>query len=103
METMLPSLQILGPGGQQFYVELTKDRITIGRFEQLNDIALTPDPQQRVTRQCHCAVERDARGWWVVDTGSVNRTLVQRGAVRKVVQGRAALIGGDRILILGMV
>jgi DNA-binding winged helix-turn-helix (wHTH) protein len=103
MEILFPSLQVSGPAGQQFRVELTKDRLTIGRFELLNDVALTPDPQQLITRLGHCVVEHDVRGWWVVDNSSVNHTLIERGQTRKVIQGRAALIEGDRILILGMV
>ncbi len=102
METLLPFLEVSGPAGQQFRVELDKDRITIGRFEPFNDVALAPDPQQLITRKVHCSVERDAQGWAVVDNGSVNRTLVKRGTVREVVEGRAALTPGDSMLILGM-
>lgn len=90
-----------GPDGQHFNVELEKDRVTIGRFELYNDVALEPDPQQLITRKVHCAVERDANGWWVVDNGSVNRTFVRRGTVMEIVNGRALLKEGDSILILG--
>ena len=101
MEKLLPFLDVSGPGGQQFRVELAKDRVTIGRFEQFNDVALEPDPQQLITRQVHCAVERDLRGWWVVDNGSVNRTFVRHGTTVEVVFGRALLTDGDSIRILG--
>lgn len=72
MYNPLPVLEVTGPDGQQFQVELTKDRLTIGRFAQFNDVALEPDPQQRVTRKVHCAVERSIDGWWFLDNGSVN-------------------------------
>src|SRR5262249_28122627 len=71
-----PFIEVLGPDGQQFHLELTKDRVTIGRLEQYNDIALLPDPQQLISRKGHCALERDEDGWWVIDNGSVNRTFV---------------------------
>ena len=46
LDTLLPFLQVQGPDGQQFSIELAKGRVTIGRFEQFNDVALEPDPQQ---------------------------------------------------------
>lgn len=101
MDRLLPFLDVSGPDGQQFRVELAKDRMTIGRFEQFNDIALELDPQQLITRKVHCAVERDTHGWWVIDNGSVNRTFVRQGETVEVVFGRALLTDGDSIRILG--
>src|SRR5437868_9897396 len=101
LDTLLPFLQVQGPDGQQFSIELAKGRVTIGRFEQFNDVALEPDPQQLITRKAHCAVERDANGWWLVDNGSVNRTFLRRGPVVEAVHGRAPLTEGDSIRILG--
>ncbi len=101
MDKFLPFLDVSGPDGQQFHVELANDRVTIGRFEQFNDVALEPDPQQLITRKVHCAVERDTHGWWVVDNGSVNRTCVRRDMTVEVVLGRALLQEGDSIRILG--
>lgn len=101
MDRLLPFLDVSGPDGQQFRVELAKGRVTIGRFEKFNDVALEPDPQQLITRKAHCSIERDAHGWWVVDNGSVNCTFVQRGPIVEAVHGRALLTEGDRIRILG--
>ena len=101
MNTQLPYLEVHGPDGEEFTVELTQDRVTIGRFPDFNDVGLEPDPQQLVTRKVHCAVERDAEGWWVVDNGSVNRTFLQRGQTVEVVSGRAPIADGDTIRILG--
>ncbi|GHO61564.1 hypothetical protein KSC_004560 [Ktedonobacter sp. SOSP1-52] len=101
MDVLLPFLDISGPDGQQFQIALEKDTVTIGRFEQFNDIALSPDPQQLITRKVHCTLEHDLYGWWVIDNGSVNRTFVRRGNDVQVVQGRALLSEGDSIRILG--
>jgi len=101
MEKLLPLLEVRGPDGQELTIELSKDRLTIGRYRDFNDISLEPDPQQLVTRKAHCAIERDAEGWWVVDNGSVNRTFMQSGKMVEVVNGRAQLLDGDVIRILG--
>jgi hypothetical protein len=101
-ETLLPILEISGPEGQRFQVELVKDRITIGRFDLFNDVALEPDPQQLISRRVHALIERDTDGfWWVVDNASKNPTFVRRGAEVEMVEGRAVLEEGDSILILG--
>jgi hypothetical protein len=102
LEELLPFLEISGPGGQHFRVDLTKDRVTIGRFDLFNDIALEPDPQHLISRKAQCSLERNASGWWVVDNGSLNRTLRRHESDIEVVQGRAQLEDGDSILILGI-
>ena len=101
MNPQLPFLEVSGPDGQKFTVEVCRERITIGRFRDLNDVALDPDPQQLVTRNVHCTVERDGGGWWVVDNGSVNRTFLKRGSSLEVVEGRRPLTEGDVIRVLG--
>jgi hypothetical protein len=101
LDLQLPQVEICSPEGQKFKVEVTKDRITIGRFRDFNDIALEPDPQQLVTRIGHFTIERDAAGWWVVDNGSVNKTFLKWGQTTKVVEGKAPLGDGDVIRILG--
>jgi DNA-binding winged helix-turn-helix (wHTH) protein len=74
--------------------------VTVGRLREFNDVALEPDPQQLVTRQVHCLIEREGGAWWVVDNGSVNGTFVQRGGVVEMVKGRAPLGDGDVIRVL---
>ncbi|MCJ7530756.1 MAG: winged helix-turn-helix domain-containing protein [Anaerolineales bacterium] len=101
MAAQLAFLEVHGPDGQESSVDLIKDRVTIGRYRDFNDVSLEPDPQQLVTRKAHCAVERDAEGWWVVDNGSVNRTFLRRGQTVEVVNGRAQILDGDVIRILG--
>ena len=66
MSHRLPFLTVLGPDGQAEKIILNKDRVTIGRFAEFNDVALEPDPQQLVS-QVHCAVEQDSGVWWIVD------------------------------------
>jgi hypothetical protein len=97
----LPFLEVRGPDGQELTVELTQERLTIGRLRDFNDLVLEPDPQQLVTRKVHCIIERDAAGWWVVDNASVNRTFLKRGQSVEVVEGRLALTEGNVIRILG--
>ncbi|WP_244422623.1 winged helix-turn-helix domain-containing protein [Ktedonobacter racemifer] len=96
----MPFLNIVGPDGRQFQMDLEKDTVTIGRFDQFNDIALSPDPQQLITRKVHCTLEHGLYGWWIVDNGSVNRTFVLCGNDVQVVQGRT-LSEGESIRILG--
>lgn len=101
MNSVFPFLEVEGPDHQESRVELSKDRMTIGRFREFNDIVLEPDPQHLVTRKAHCSIERDAEGWWVVDNGSVNRTFMERGRVVEVITGRALLTDGNNIRVLG--
>ncbi len=101
MNELLPFIEVFGPDGQQFNVELVKDRITIGRFEHFNDVALEPDPQMLITRKAHCAVEYNSGSWWIADNGSVNRTFLRRGTVTEIVSGHTLLKEGDSIRILG--
>jgi hypothetical protein len=101
MDRQLPYLEVTGPDGQTFEVELSKERMTIGRLAGRNDVSLEPDPQQLVTRLVHCALERTSANWWVVDNGSVNRTFVRSGTEMKVVEGREPIGDGKAICILG--
>jgi DNA-binding winged helix-turn-helix (wHTH) protein len=100
--TTLPYFEVSGPEGQSFRAELQTDRVTIGRFEQWNDIALFPDPQQLVSRKMHCIVEYLHHAWWVVDNGSVNCTFLRRKKGLEMIQGRAQLHDKETICILGM-
>jgi hypothetical protein len=96
-----PFLDVRGPEGRAFSVEMTSDRMTIGRLGAFNDVALEPDPQQLVSRKTHCAIERKNGAWCVVDSGSVNRTYIRRGDALEPVNGSAPLHDDDAILILG--
>ena len=102
MKGLLPVLEVHGPNGELFVVELLKDHISIGRFREFNDIGLEPDPQQLVTRKTHCILEHEADTWWVIDNGSVNRTFVRREGEVEVVHGRAPIQDGDAIRLLGL-
>lgn len=101
MTNQLPYLEVTGPDGHRFEIDLTKERMTIGRLPQYNDISLEPDPQSLITRLAHCAIERAGGGWWVVDNGSVNRTFVEWGKTMKVIEGREPINDGAVICILG--
>ncbi len=101
MSNKLPFLEIIGPDGQVSKVYLSKDRLTIGRFSEFNDVALEPDPQQLISRKVHCAIEREGGAWWIVDNGSINRTFIKRDEAMSMVEGRARLSPSDIICILG--
>ena len=95
---------VRGPDGhEQATVQLSSDRVTIGRLPDANDIALQPDPEQLVTRSNHCAIERDGARWLVVDGGSVNGTFLKRDGELTRVDGRAALRDGDLVCVLASV
>lgn len=99
---ILPYFDIKGPEGETFRVEIKTDRLTVGRMEQWNDISLSPDPQQLISRKAHCSIEYN-QGWWLVDNGSVNRSFLRRQSTEalEVVQGRSSLRDGDVVCILG--
>jgi len=88
-------------GARARELELTGDRMTVGRLPELNDIALEPDPEHLVTRAEHCAFERAGSTWSIVDGGSVNGTFVRRAGELKRVEGRMPLRSGDVVCVLG--
>jgi len=100
-DALFPYFDVTGPDGEQFRVEMTTDRITIGRYPQFNDVALSPDPQQLVTRKVHCVVERDQEGWHVRDNGSINRTFLRRDGALQAIHGQALLHENESVCILG--
>jgi FHA domain-containing protein len=87
-------------GADPATVELSGERVTVGRLPEVNDIALEPDPEHLVTRAEHCAFERAGSTWSIVDGGSVNGTFVRRGGDLKQVSGRMPLRGGDVVCVL---
>jgi hypothetical protein len=82
-------------------LDLSGDRVTVGRLPELNDISLEPDPEHLVTRAAHCTFERSGSSWSIADGGSVNGTFVRRGGELKRVEGRLPLRDGDVVCILG--
>ena len=95
-----PALDIRAPDGRRRSVQLRGNRVTIGRREDANDIALTPDPQRLVSGRCHCSVELEGRRWSVVDNDSTNGTNVRRGEHIYEVRGEELLRDGDVIEII---
>jgi FHA domain len=101
MEAHSPAeLVVSGPGVSPWRVLLTGARVTVGRLEDSNDVALQPDPQQLVTRTGHLALERRGAEWFLVDGGSVNGTFLQRDGDLVRVTGRTPLRDGDVALVL---
>ena len=95
---------VSNPSGKTLaVVPLEKDRVSVGRLPDANDVALEPDPERLVTRIEHCAFEHEGERWFVVDGGSVNGTFVRRGESLERVTGRAPLQDGDVVCVLASV
>jgi hypothetical protein len=90
-------------GAETATIELSGERVTVGRLPEVNDISLEPDPEHLVTRAEHCAFERSGDAWTIVDGGGVNGTFVRRGGELKRVAGRMPLRGGDIVCILASI
>jgi hypothetical protein len=84
-------------------VDLSGERVTVGRLAEVNDIALEPDPEHLVTRAEHCTFERTGDAWSIVDGGGVNGTFVRRGGELKRVAGRMPLRSGDVVCVLASI
>jgi FHA domain-containing protein len=98
------TIVVSGPGGvEPATVELSGERVTVGRLAKVNDISLEPDPEHLVTRAEHCAFERSGDAWTIVDGGGVNGTFVRRGTQLKEVAGRMPLRSGDVVCILASI
>src|SRR3954471_8200080 len=90
-------------GADRATVELSGERVTVGRLPEVNDISLEPDPEHLVTRAEHCAFERTGDAWTIVDGGGVNGTFVRRGGELKRITGRMPLRSGDVVCILASI
>ena len=86
--------------GNESRIVINKDKIIIGRLDDLNDISLLPDPQQLVTRYMHCSIEIRNCTSWIVDNASKNGTFVKRRSVMQKVKGEIKLQDNDIIMIL---
>ena len=93
-------LVVSGQAASPRRVLLTGARVTIGRLEGSDDVALEPDPQQLVTRTGHLALERRGAEWFLVDGGSVNGTFLRRDGELLRVTGRTPLHDGDVACVL---
>jgi DNA-binding response OmpR family regulator len=101
MEAHSPAeLVVSGPGVPPRRVLLKGVRVTVGRLEDANDVALQPDPEQLVTRTGHLVLERRGAEWVLVDGGSVNGTFLRRGDDLVRVSGRTPLHDGDVACVL---
>lgn len=89
--------------GRENKIVINKDKIIIGRLDDLNDISLLPDSQQLVTRYMHCSIEIKNSTSWIVDNASKNGTFVKRKNVMQKVKGEVKLQDNDIIMILGSI
>jgi len=85
----MKELQILSPDGQNRFVPLEAERISLGRSSAAE---LSFPDDSGLSRQ-HLAIERDGDGWALRDLGSKNGTMLNGVKIT----GRAPLKSGDRI------
>jgi hypothetical protein len=97
------SVVVSGPEREPATIELSGERVTVGRLPEVNDIALEPDPELLVTREAHCTLEREGAHWFVVDGGSVNGTFLRRRGELHQITERTALQDGDVVSVLAAV
>ncbi|HVV45005.1 MAG TPA: FHA domain-containing protein, partial [Bryobacteraceae bacterium] len=85
----IKELQILTPDGQNRFVPLNAERISLGR-SSATELSFPDD--NGLSRQ-HLALERDGDGWAIRDLGSKNGTMLNGTRVT----ARTRLKSGDRI------
>src|SRR5580698_1175687 len=85
----MKELQILTPDGQNRFIPLKEDRISLGR----SSAAELSFPDDGGLSRQHLAIERDGDGWALRDLGSKNGTMLNGAKVN----GRTPLKPGDRI------
>src|ERR1700735_4191991 len=85
----MQELQILSPDGQNRFVPLTSERISLGR----SSTAELCFPEDNGLSRQHLALERDGDGWALRDLGSKNGTMLNGAKVTD----RMLLKPGDRI------
>jgi phosphoserine phosphatase RsbU/P len=86
----MPALELATPDGARRMVVLDRDRLTIGRSKE-NDIFL---PDRWLSRR-HAEIRQGTDGYYVVDLGSKNGTLVNNVPIGE----RLRLRAGDVILL----
>jgi sigma-B regulation protein RsbU (phosphoserine phosphatase) len=86
----MKEIQILSPDGQNRYVPLTSERISLGR----SSAAELSFPDDGGLSRHHLALERDGDGWALRDLGSKNGTMLNGARIT----GRKPLKSGDRIM-----
>src|SRR5580658_6277027 len=85
----MKELQILTPDGQNRFIPLKEDRISLGR----SSAAELSFPDDGGLSRQHLAIERDGDGWALRDLGSKNGTMLNGAKVTE----RMPLKPGDRI------
>ena len=85
----MKELQILSPDGQNRFIPLDAERISLGR----SSAAELSFPDDNGLSRQHLAIERDGDGWALRDLGSKNGTMLNGAKI----SGRTPLKSGDRI------
>jgi serine phosphatase RsbU (regulator of sigma subunit) len=85
----MKEIQILSPDGQNRFIPLDAERISLGR----SSAAELSFPDDNGLSRQHLAIERDGDGWALRDLGSKNGTMLNGAKIT----GRMPLKSGDRI------
>ncbi|MEX1013907.1 MAG: FHA domain-containing protein, partial [Candidatus Paceibacterota bacterium] len=101
--SVLPYFILTSIDGDQKKIAISKEKILIGRLSDINDISLSPDPQQLITRYMHCFIEIRNHTGWLIDNASKNGTFVKRNSEIQKLNGEIKLQDNDIILILGKI
>lgn len=75
MNNLLPYLKIKSLSGGENIFPLIKTQYSIGRLEEINDIAL-PEEDGIISRTEHCLLKKEGGQWYLIDN-STNGTIVQ--------------------------
>lgn len=96
------SLLVRSPTGQERTVDLSGERVTVGRAAPGHrpDVDLGPDPRQWIGRT-QCSLHLSGGIWSVRDNATVNSTLLLRNGTTSPIDDDARLHDGDELRILG--
>ncbi len=98
-----PYLVIQSPEKNKTNFIIYKERTTIGRLKDINDISLEPDLQKLITRHMHCSIEYENNICWIIDNASKNGTFLKRDNSVNRINGKEKLTNNDIILVLGSI
>lgn len=98
---LMPYLILTSLKGDQTNFTISNEKLLIGRWPDINDIALQPDPNCLVTRHMHCFIEIRNSTAWLMDNASKNGTFLKRNNLMQRISGEIKLQDNDCIMILG--
>lgn len=94
-----PWVEVRHPDGRTWVVEIAADVFRVGREAGWSDLDLDTDDRRWISRR-HFRMERQGRGWTVVEEGSRNGTFLRRAGTLRRVEGTVPLRTGDAVAVL---